>query len=57
MAAPIVAGAAALIKAEYPNESAQEIKARILDGVDLVPAAKGKVATEGRLNVFKSLTL
>ena len=56
MAAPIVAAAAALIKAEYPEETALEIKERILKSVDLVPGAKGKVATNGRLNVYKAMT-
>ena len=57
MAAPIVAAAAALIKSEYPKESAVEIKERILKGVDVIRAGKGKLTTEGRLNVYKSLTL
>ncbi|SMF62006.1 S8 family peptidase [Pseudobacteriovorax antillogorgiicola] len=57
MAAPIVAGAAALIKSEFPKETPLELKARILDGAEPVSAGKGKLTTEGRLNVFRSLTL
>ena len=56
MAAPIVAGAAALILSEFPDESPAEVKSRILNGVDRINAGKGKLSTEGRLNVFKALT-
>lgn len=51
MAAPHVAGAAALIAAAYPAETATQIKARILKNVTLNDKLKGKVATDGHLNV------
>lgn len=55
MAAPHVAGAAALIKAVYPNMTHLQIKERILNSVDLIPGFAGKLKTGGRLNVKKAL--
>jgi hypothetical protein len=53
-AAPITAGAAALIRARYPNESLARLRTRLLEGVD----PKGlPVTTGGRLNVNNSLRL
>lgn len=51
MAAPHVAGAAALIAAAHPTETATQIKARILKNVTPNDKLKGKVATDGHLNV------
>ena len=56
MAAPLVAGAAALVKARYPDADAAELKERLLRSVDRVPAAAGKVSTGGRLNLYRALT-
>lgn len=56
MAAPQVAGAAALIKSLNPHASTSDIKNAILQKVDPVPSLSGKVATGGRLNVMESLT-
>lgn len=57
MAAPMVAGAVALIKSEFPSETALEIKQRILDSVDQISSAKSKSRTGGRLNLFKALSM
>ena len=57
MATPHVAGAAGLIKAEYPGLSAMGIKSMILDGVDPISALSGITVTGGRLNVYNSLSL
>ena len=57
MAAPMVAGAAALLRARFPNESAQQIVARILNSVDPLPSLAGKCVTGGRLNLRKALDL
>ena len=54
MAAPHVAGAAAVIKA-YAGGNWQAIKNKILDNVDVKPQFQGLVLTGGRLNLFKAL--
>ena len=55
MAAPMVAGAAALLRARFPNETAPQIVARILNSVDPLPTLAGKCVTGGRLNLRKAL--
>jgi len=55
MASPHVAGAAALLRAEFPSESFAEIKARLLDTVDIIPAFSGTSLTGGRLNLLGAL--
>lgn len=57
MAAPIVAGAAALVKAAYPKAGPLEIKERLLKGVDPISSVTDKLKTGGRLNVYNALTL
>ncbi|MCM2279572.1 MAG: S8 family serine peptidase [Oligoflexia bacterium] len=56
MAAPIVAGAAALLWSKYPKESYRQIKARILGTARKVPGLAGKVATGGVLDVSAALS-
>ena len=51
MAAPYVAGAAALLKGYKPDLTALEIKDIILSSTDKVPSLYGKVLTGGKLNV------
>lgn len=51
MAAPMVAGTVALMKAVKPDLSVSEVKAAIFASVDKVPELFGKVATNGKLNV------
>ena len=57
MAAPHVAGAAALVLAHEPSFADDYVALRnsILDGVDPVAGLSGKVATGGRLNVAAAL--
>lgn len=55
MATPHVAGAAALIKAAYPDLSAAEIKARIIYNADKQPGLAGKSLSGGRLNAAAAL--
>ncbi len=50
MAAPHVSGAAALVMAEFPGLTNDDVKGQLLDTVDLVPALDGKTVTGGRLN-------
>lgn len=55
MACPHAAGAAALLWSAHPNWTYKEVKARLLESVDKVPALNGKTITGGRLNVARAL--
>ena len=55
-AAPFVTGTFALLKAQFSNESYQELIARLVNSVDKLPSLKGKTITGGTLNVAKALT-
>lgn len=54
-AAPVVLGTAALIKSVAPNYEWYQIKAAILNNVDVLPGLSGKVSTGGRINPYKAL--
>jgi subtilisin family serine protease len=54
--APYVAGAFALMLAEYPGETYQQIISRVLSATDPLPSLAGKCVTGGRLNLRKALT-
>jgi thermitase len=56
MAAPVVAGAAALLKAAHPTWTAKEIKARLMETVDPISGLKTRVMSGGRLNVGRALS-
>ena len=55
MATPHVAGAAVLMVAHEPNIANEELKSRLMNGAERVPSLRGKVASEGRLNINNSL--
>ena len=55
LAAPMVAGTAALLLSYNPNLTSLEIKEAILNSVDYVSSYSGKILTSGRLNVKKAL--
>jgi subtilisin family serine protease len=55
MATPVVSGVAALIVAENPRISVDDLKKRLLTSVDPLPVLKGKVTTGGRINAAKAL--
>jgi subtilisin family serine protease len=55
-AAPMVAGACALVMSRYPDENYQQIIARVLKATDPIPALAGKCVTGGRLNLWKALS-
>ncbi len=55
MATPVVAGVAALIAAEEPRLSVDDLRKRILASVDPLDALKGKVASGGRINAAKAM--
>lgn len=55
MAAPHVAGLAALVWSQNPEMSALDVKERILSTVDILPQFKGLVSSGGRINVKRAL--
>ncbi|MGH8021253.1 MAG: S8 family serine peptidase, partial [Opitutaceae bacterium] len=55
MAAPHVAGAAALIAAVNPGMEPEAIRGRILASVDVIPALTNLVATDGKLNLRRAV--
>ena len=57
MAAPFVAGAAALYLSRFPQAPGAEARAAILQSADKLPTLAGKVASGGRLNLAKMLGL
>jgi thermitase len=55
MAAPQVAGVAALVLSAEPNLTVAQLRDRILKSVDKLPNLAGKVSSGGRLNAAKAL--
>lgn len=55
MAAPQVAGVAALILASDPNMSVEKLREKLLNSVDKIDSLSGKVENGGRLNAAKAL--
>ncbi len=53
MAAPFVAGAAALYFSHSPQATTQQVRDALLGSVDPLPALAGKTVTGGRLNVAR----
>lgn len=56
MAAPFVAGMAALILREAPQLSSYQVKTIVLASIDSVGSLGTKIATGGRVNVYKAIT-
>ncbi|HEX3135182.1 MAG TPA: S8 family peptidase, partial [Planctomycetota bacterium] len=55
MATPHVSGAVALLKSYLPSLTATQLKARLLQRADHVPALYGKVTNAARVNLFRTL--
>jgi len=55
MATPQVTGAIALVASYFGKESVAQRRVRILSHVDPIASLSGKVATGGRLNLYKAL--
>ncbi len=56
MATPMVSGAVALVRTQFPGENYRQTINRILNSVDANPALAGKCQTGGRLNLETALT-
>ena len=56
MAVPHVAGAVALVKARFPDETHVQSISRILATTDRLPVLKGKCVSGGRLNLAAALS-
>jgi len=55
MATPYVTGSIALLATAYPEATATELKAMIINNVDVKTALNSKVATNGRVNINEAL--
>lgn len=55
MASPHVAGAAALLWAQFPNATYAEIKRRLIDSGDRLPSLAGRTISGRRINVQRAL--
>ena len=55
-AAPLVSGSVALLAAAYPEATAADLKAVLLETVDVLPAFTNKMVSHGRLNVGRAMT-
>ena len=56
MATPHVAGAFALLKAQFPGDSAQQLISRMLSSTDPLTSLARKCRTGGRLNLARALS-
>jgi subtilisin family serine protease len=55
LAAPIVAGVAALTLSAHPNLSVAQLRSRLLESVDNLPGLRGKVSAGGRINAASAV--
>ena len=55
MAAPVVAGVAALALATHPDLSVNQLRSLLLESVDKLPGLRGKVSTAGRINAAQAV--
>ncbi|MGH2687886.1 MAG: S8 family peptidase, partial [Actinomycetota bacterium] len=55
MATPLVSGALALLRTQYPQAPAAELRSRLLGSVDVLGSLAGIVTTGGRLNLDRAL--
>lgn len=55
MAAPLVAGVAALALSAHPNLSVDELRSLLLRSVDKLPSLQGRAVTAGRINAARAV--
>lgn len=56
MATPHASGLAALLLSKYPEMGPADLKATIMQNVDLIPSMDGKCVSNGRINAFAALS-
>lgn len=56
MAAPVVTGSCALLAGLFPNDGAEQLRARILGGVKRADALAGTCTSDGQLDVVRAAT-
>ncbi|MCK5619927.1 MAG: S8 family serine peptidase, partial [Candidatus Krumholzibacteria bacterium] len=56
MASPHVAGAVSLLWSSVPTMPHLDVKAMIMDNVDIIPALQGRTVSGGRLNIYNYLS-
>lgn len=57
MAAPHVAGMAALLWSRFPAYTMEQIRYMIINSVDQVSSLNGKVVSNGRINIYNAMNL
>lgn len=55
MATPVVSGVAALVLAEHPHMSVDDLRKKLMASTDPIVALKGKTVSAGRINAAKAL--
>lgn len=55
MATPHVSGTAAVVFAQFPGVTHQQVKQRLMGAVNAIPSLAGATVTGGRLNLFNAL--
>ena len=55
MATPVVSGVAALVLAEHPRMSVDDLRKKLMASTDPIVALKGKTVSAGRINAAKAL--
>ena len=55
MATPVVSGVAALVLAEHPRMSVDDLRKKLMASTDPIVALKGKTVSGGRINAAKAL--
>src|SRR5690349_22363334 len=55
MATPVVSGVAALVLAEHPHMSVDDLRKKLMASTDPIVALKGKTVTAGRIDAAKAL--
>ncbi len=56
MAAPVVSGVVALMRAQFPNDSPAQIVQRLLATVEPIPSLSGRCVSGGKVNLQRALS-